>query len=591
MTTEPVAAAAMEDLRRAELERREQSRRARESGGAAPLRARRRSTGRGTWTDLSSAPVADEPALDPVRLPPRVTHALGRIADELGEGAAVVDDLLLQATSAPDPLHAVAVGAVEFLSRADGLPALGHLIDLAAGGLPVLTETDRARAEAIRSNRLPAPRTDPETVDAWQLHLEATEAQGRAVLSTAAWLRLVEQLPLSVVDDLIDQGALRRNTRPHTWPEQTDRVRYVRARLDPGRLDDTDVDSLDWRDETRRRILAAGGTVEPLDGRHDEWSLRSALLNGEVSALDAIQDGGSEELPSSLADLVLSLQRIRQGGVVNSRLGHDRSLFGLLEDCLPEGRLISGGTPFHYWAGARRLYRLLDDMHWFMACEPSETGRVVRATLQQAAALRNPESHGAAGGADREARAVQAYLSFLHAGPTDRDRLDQGVGLLEDILKRGGKRRGGVEGAQRHRMRTLSELLQGLRLKGKPRDVLNPYLALCVEDGSTEWGQGWRDLRRRVPSEQVEYINGAKDRIRRIETARRLGEEAETLYEVPLNEQFLWVSHDRSELLSPGPLPLARRTEPSTEQEKSWTAVQAAREIIGRCAARLRNDH
>ncbi|MGW2641541.1 hypothetical protein [Streptomyces sp. NPDC001348] len=530
-------------------------------------------------------------AAQPFQLPLRVAQVLGRVADELGESSAAVEGLSQRAATAADPLRAVAAEAVELLGRMTALPALGCLLDLAAGGLPVLVEDDRVRAEAIRSGRVPAPQTAPEAVDAWQLHLEALEAQGRAVLSTASWQRLVERLPLPVVDDLIDQGGLRVNDAPHIWPEQTERVRYVRARLDPGRLDDDDVEALDWQDEECRRALAAGGTVQPVDGRHDEWSLRSALLSGDISVLDTIRSAECEELPRDLADLVLSLQRIRRGGGVDNRLGHDRSLFGLLEDCLPGGRLVSGGTAFHHWAGTRRLYRLLDDMHWAMACEPQETERVVRAILQQAAALRNPESRGTAGAADREARAVQAYLAYLYARPGERDRLDQGVGLLEEILKRGGRRRGGVDGEPRRRMRALSELLQALRFKGKPHDVLNPYFALCVEHGSSEWGQGWRDLRRQVPPEQLEYINGAKDRIRRIETARRLGDDGEALYELPLNEEFLWVPDVRGELLHPAPRPLARRTPPSTEQEKSWTADQAAQEIIGRCAARLRIDH
>jgi hypothetical protein len=591
MTTESAASVDLDELRRAELERREQRRLARESGGIAPLRAQRRSNGSGVPAEARGAAVVDESVTEPVRLPTRVSHVLQRVVEEAGEEPAFLDRMTARAAEAPEPLRAVAAEAVVLLNRLGSLPALGHLLDLANGGLPVLAEEDRARAEALRSSRPPAPATQPRHVDAWQLHLEAEEAQGRAVLSTEAWQRLVERLPLPVVDDLIDQGDLPRNLAPHTWPQQTDRLRYVTARLEPGRLSDADVAALAWRDEACRRTLEAGDTVDPVDGRHDEWSLRSALLAGEVSALDEVRAHGDLGLPLELSNFVLSLQRVRQGGPVDGPLGRDRSLFGLLEDCIPEGRLISGGTPFHYWAGTRRLYRLLDDMHWAMACEPEQTEQVLRAALQQAAALRNPEPRGAAGSADREARAVQAYLTFLHARPGDRDRLDQAVGLLEDVLKRGGRRRGGVDGTQKYRMRALSELLQSLRLKGKPRDVLNPYLVLCVEHGSTEWGQGWRDLRRQVPAAQLEYINGAKDRIRRTETARRLGEEAEILYEIPLNERFLWVPDDRSELLQPSAKPLERRTQPSTEKEKSWTANEAAREIIGRCAGRLRNDH
>jgi hypothetical protein len=140
-------------------------------------------------------------------------------------------------------------------------------------------------------------------------------------------------------------------------------------------------------------------------------------------------------------------------------------------------------------------------------------------------------------------------------------------------------------------MTLLSELLQSLRRKSKPHDVLNPYLALCVEHGATEWRQGWRDLRKQVAAERLEYINGAKDRIKRIETARRLGDEPESVYALPLNEQFLWVPDVRSDVLQPAARPMGRRTDASGEEEQSWAAPEAAREIIGRCAAGSRNDH
>jgi hypothetical protein len=591
MTTEPAAAADLEQLRRAELERRERLRRDREGGARAPLRARRRTAENDFPAGQPDESGSGAPTPLPTPLPARVSHALRRALDGPGGDSAVSDRIEELAVRATDPLGAAAAEAADLLTRKDPLAALGHLVDLTVSGLPLLEQDELSRAEALRSGRVPAPEVRPDSVDAWQLHLESVEAHGRAVLSTATWQRLVATLPLSVVDDLIDEGALTPAAIGDAWPEPSDRSRYVTARLDPGRLTDAEVTALDWEDEARRRILEAGGTVDQLDGRHDGWSLRSALLGGDVSALDTVQVHGNQDLPPELVHFVLALLGIRQGVPVDGRMGRDWSLFGVLEDCTPGDRLISGRTPFHFWAGTRRLYRLLDDMHWAMACEPERTENAVRAAHQQAAALRNPQTQGAAGAADREARVVQAYLIFLHARPGDRDRLDQGVGLLEDVLKRGGRERGGVGGAQRRRMRDLSELLQSLRLKSKPHDVLNPYLALCVEHDSTEWGQGWRDLRRQVATEQLEYINGAKDRIRRIETARRLGEEPEPLYELPLDERFLWVPDDRSDLLQPRAQPLARRTKPSTEQEKSWTATEAAREIIGSCAGRLRNDH
>ncbi|MFF1357380.1 hypothetical protein [Streptomyces sp. NPDC058297] len=598
MTTEPRASAAIEELRRAELARREERRRARESGALAPLSTRRRDVPNAPAAEIGSGTtlVGDELVAESWEVPAqiqvsaRVSNALRLAAVDAGDPE-FHERVLERAVHARDPVAELTREAVELLGELEPLTALGHLVELAAGGLPVLSEEQCLRAEAIRSGRLPLPAAEPEPVDAWQLHLECAEAFGHATLSTAAWHRLVERLPLPVLDDLIDRGALRWQTAPHTWPEQSDRVLYVTARLTPWELADDDVAALEWKGEASRRLLVSGAMVRAENGRHDEWSLRSALLCGEVAALDVGESYSGQEFPSDLADLVLSLRRVRRGNAVDARLGRDRSLFGLLEDCVPDGRLISGGTAFHYWAGTRRMYRLLDEMHWTMACEPDRTAETLRATVQQAVALRNPADRGAAAKADREARAVQAYLYYLNARPGDRDRLDQGVGLLEDVLKRGGQRRGGVDGEQRHRMRTLSEILQSLRLSSKPHGVLNPYLALCVEHGSTEWGQGWRDLRRQVATEQLEYINGAKDRIRRIETARRLGGDGEYLYQLPLDERFLWVPEDRNEVLEPRPRPLERRSGGATEQEQAWTATEAAREIIGRSAGRLRKDH
>ncbi|MFB4420376.1 hypothetical protein C5F59_004685 [Streptomyces sp. QL37] len=594
MTTDPTTAADLEALRRAELARREERRRARQTGLIPSLRARGRAASAEPVISAIEAVVEDPipgpaevPA--PLRLSDRAMAVLERVAAEAG-APGFVGEALLRAGREIDPESALAYGVCDLLAGLPPLSAIRHLVDLAAAGLPVLHEDQRVRAEMICSGRAPAPDVAPATIDAWQLHLEAVEAEGHGTLPTVAWQRLVEQLPQPIVDDLIDRGVLRRQTRVHTWPRESERVRYATARLSPQALTDEEVAGLEWRDEACRRTLWSGGTVDVVDGRHDQWSLRSALLVGETAALDDVEPQTDSHLPEDLAELVAELKEVKRGGPVGWRSGQDPSLFGLLEDCLPSGRLISGRTSFHYWAGTRRLYRLLDDVHWAMACDPDDVADARAATVRQAAALRNGDTRSWAASADREARAVQAYLQFLGARRNDRERFDRGVGLLEEVLKRGGARRGGVGGKERHRMTGLSELLQTLRLNGRPNDVLNPYLALCVEHGSNEWRQGWRDLRTQVPAEQLEYINGAKDRIKRMETAQRLGERPETVYALPLNEKFLWVPGIRNEVLLPAPRPMARRTAASTQEEQLWTATGAAREIIGRNAERLRNN-
>ncbi|MEH0515557.1 MULTISPECIES: hypothetical protein [unclassified Streptomyces] len=233
MTPEPAAAADLEQLRRAELERRERLRRDREGGARAPLRARRRPTGNDSLTGQPDESGSGAPTPLPTPLPARVSHALRRALDEPGGDCAVTDRIEELAVRATDPLGAAAAEAADLLTRKDPLAALGHLVDLTVSGLPLLEQDELSRAEALRSGRVPAPEVRPDSVDSWQLHLESVEAHGRAVLSTATWQRLVATLPLSVVDDLIDEGALTSAAIGDAWPEPSDRSRYVTARLDP----------------------------------------------------------------------------------------------------------------------------------------------------------------------------------------------------------------------------------------------------------------------------------------------------------------------------------------------------------------------
>ncbi|MDH6227843.1 hypothetical protein [Streptomyces sp. MJP52] len=584
MATESHAVDA-EERRRLELARRAETRRLRETGAIPPLRRRRAAT------NAAVPATAPPPGGEPVRLPDRALAVLNRVAETFGIPD-FTGEVMRRAASSAHPHAVVGLEVLALLEDARPLTALRHLLDLTASGVEVLTERDRMRAEALTSGRLPLPELRPGTVDAWQLHLEAVEATAQhATLPSDTWRRLVERLPLPALDDILDRPRIPSGLTPHLWPEWTDRVRHVVARVDPRALGDEDVTALGWRDEEARRVLEAGGTVEPPDGRHDAWSIRSALLNGEASVLDEIGPSVERNLPSDLLDLIDSLRDIRRGGAVDARLGHERSLFGLIEDCLGESRVVSGRTPFHHWAGTRRMYRLLDRLHWCMACEPEGVEAAVNAVLQQAATLRNQAVGGLAAGADREARVVQAYLHFLFARTGEHHRLDQAVGLLEDVLKRGGPERGGAPRALRRRIQTLSELLQALRAKSKPREVLNPYLALCVEHGSQEWRWGWRTLRNQVATEQLEYVNGVKDRIRRAETALRLEAEPEIFYALPLDEDLLWVPRERNRVLLPDLERMPRTTAPATAEERQWTGDEAAREIIGRSAERLRNDH
>lgn len=575
----------LEELRRREMAQRARRRLARERGEIPVLSARFRKISSSSENDATPSPQSE-----PVTLSARADQALRRIAEEAGDPDSFVE-VLARAGAEEDP-HAVVVEAVrEHLLNCSPLVALRHLVELTHGGLPMLADDELSRGEALLAERLPAPSASPLHPDAWQIHVEAVEASGRGVLSGEAWHRLAGTLPLPVVDDLIDAGTLDRRVLPALRGLE-DREAYLVARLEPEDLTEAELSVLGWQDEARRRALHRGEAIDALDGCHDRWSLRSALLGGETAGLDSVTNtlAPGQSLPSALAQFLHSLQSIRRGGAVDRELGNDRGLFAVLEDWLPAGRLVAGRAAFHYWAGTRRLYRLLDELHWAMAVEPETVPDTLRGVVQQASALRNEQGGATAGRADREARVVLAYVYFLTARPGERDRLDHAVGLLEELIRSGTGRPGGMGGQTRSALKKLSALLQALRQKHRTQDVLNPYFALCVEHGSTEWRHGWRNLRRQVSGERLEYINSAKDRIQRLDAAKRLGTASASLYTMPLDERLLWVPRERSPLLYPPAQPLERRTDTSTEEELQWSASEAARELIGRSAGSTRNN-
>jgi hypothetical protein len=581
MTSEFAAIPNTEALRQAELMRREQRRLARERGEIPGLQARRRLRPEPDSND-QRAPKANAPLGDVAaapRLPARLTAVLDRIAAEIDD-ADLVPWMIMHSADVAALLPAAEEYLGELAPRVPPLTMLGYIVELTASGLPLMEDQDRVRAEALLSGRLPAPAVNPSEVDAWQFHLEVVEASTHAVLSRVAWRRLVEDLPLPVLDDLIESGHIGQKLRLGEWPRQTERVLYVLARVAPSELTDDEIVTLGWRDEQRRRALAAGETVQPMLGQHDQWSIRSALLEGDLSVLDSAEVRTGSELPAPMARLVTSLQAMRQGGSMPTELGHDPALFGLLEDCLRPEQLIAGNSAFHHWAGARRLYRLLDELHWAMAAEPDAVDRALQEALRQASALRNDRQGRYAGKADREARAVLAYLYFLTARPGEGDRLTRGIGLLEELLRSTWARGKGAEAKDRRRLAELSGLLQRLRQVSRPGEVLNPYLALCTGHSSGEWRQGWRDLRRQVPPERLEYINGAKDRIQRIETARRLGSGYEQLYQLPVDDSWQRVPEGRAPELCPPIARMPRGSAASSPDDLAWSAGEAARQII-----------
>lgn len=566
----------VEELRAQERARREQRSRARSRGELPPLQASRRSPlSEGTLVPSAEGLVEQSVVVEvPSRgISPRLRAVLAR----------------LNIDADVEPLAEAALAVIRTLTPLGGVRAL---VDLTGAGLELLDERMLVRAEALAADRLPLPpvdategeaQTEKESVDdRWRLHLETQAVGQRALLSPRAWQRLATRLPLPIVDDLVDAGQFNSRDFSAALRGDTDRALYLRARITPAQLTDDELDRLGWHDELCRRALVSGGSLPPSGDGLDAWRFRAALRNGDASVITDLSPGQHSSLPSDLQRLVGYLKAVRAGATVPKELLNDRGLWCLLEQFLPSDRLVDGSAPFHRWAGVRRMHQLLLDGHRLMHSAADDADLLVKQAVEQAVVLRN---HGAgslwAGRADREARNVLAYLRFLCAGPADGHHLEHGISLLEDVARR----RDGTPRVVRDRVRRNIDVLNGLRTTRKPREVLNPYLACGVEHRAPEWRGAWSGLRRTLAGEALEAVNDAKDRIQRQETAERKGSRVTLFFALPLEPRHWRLPQDRSLVLEPPARPMRRRSAPSTEAEREWTAVIVATDIVSAARA------
>lgn len=174
---------------------------------------------------------------------------------------------------------------------------------------------------------------------------------GRARLGTR--LRVSNETPASVIDDLIDRGmAIELGEGPldAPWgPNDTDLARYLRARLDPQALTAEDVLDLQFGDEAVRRYLAGDESVRaaiPSSTVDDVDMLRSVVSGVESSSL------ASDPLIQELSSLLSSPKRVAPSELLLS----DQSVWQVLIDAGVGGG-PGGGPLAQRFAGVSSLSR------------------------------------------------------------------------------------------------------------------------------------------------------------------------------------------------------------------------------------------
>ena len=194
----------------------------------------------------------------------------------------------------------VLLGATDLAERLSGTWPLVALLDSLTGGTSLTPQAASARLAASEMARSgsqgPLRFPDDLEVPGPAFELLATFG-GRCSDLTKAAPDFLATLPMSVLDDLIDQGALPAGV-VGTIPVVATRT-YLQARLDPARLTDVQVEQLDFTRERARRALAQGDheALRTLGDDPEAAGFRaiSGLLRGEYRPVQMVPGMNPEQ--------------------------------------------------------------------------------------------------------------------------------------------------------------------------------------------------------------------------------------------------------------------------------------------------------
>lgn len=423
---------------------------------------------------------------------------------------------------------------------------------LLTSGLDLLDEELRSCSHALLED---APEQVGADDPAWRLY----QAERRLFREGALSDELLHELPLSLLDELIDQKVV---TVPFP-PDGSERSSYLCARVAPGELTSEELDLLGWEEERARRQYLEG--LPPQDHWPVPLQLLARLRAGDLTVLD---DPGTG-LPRSLRRLLSRLRKVREKQEpIDSELVGDLSLWPVLERLPFSWRSDSPKEVqrFAEWRAVRHALRLTSQAH-LAALDNDRQAMQLKFVEAEKVARSLSTVRGLP--AQWEGRNLRAYLCALAGHPLNA--LLKEFNALDRIAK-----------SLPSEMRTvLAQNLELLRELHRSRDrsrMLNPYLVLGVPDRDPNWKNQWRRLRRTVGEETEVLINQAKDLIDQAER----GHLEHAFFSLPAARGRWSVPEPRIGALQPQPVPLKRRTATPTQDERDHLRIRAARAIIDR---------
>ncbi|MBW8483947.1 hypothetical protein [Actinomadura parmotrematis] len=413
---------------------------------------------------------------------------------------------------------------------------VANLVVLGQAGVPWFSELGLIRAMLLAEERptVQAVGRLPEALlsgsAAWRRYLAVL---GHPVRLTGGELaESCAALPLSLVDDLIDNGQVGAGDRP--WERRADprEADYLAARLVPDQITSAQAAALGWPEAVSRHAYLAGA-VETGDAVLDALA---ALYEGDNSDLFELRAALPAEQQANLRAVLDGVPVGRWPAWVTA----DRGLWRLLAAQWSAQAAADGDRD--RWMDPRA-----SDFHLWNAFRSAHE-RIVRGDL--AGAVRQSDALSAFSAAeeppalyDLEIRNLRAYLMQRPQGPEHRSgRLDLAVELLDAD----------------HPVISANRRLVEARLEtpvNERESWENPFFVLGLTHGDPAWNERWRAL-------TVEHRDDVDESARINDAWRRIHDAvgASGFFALPVEPGVIDVPAERSAVLVPSLAPLARRT-------------------------------
>ncbi|MEV4372951.1 hypothetical protein AB0J71_38195 [Nonomuraea sp. NPDC049637] len=424
----------------------------------------------------------------------------------------------------------------------DPIQLVTHLRRLLEAGIPWMSERGIRRVALLAAPRPmfgTVRQLDSASLDGdiyWRLYLAVLGHPAR--ISPEEVLPLIPELPLPIVDDLVDIGVLGQDDGPWAHRKDTYESAYLRARLVPESISRADAEHISWAENAARHAFLDGDAVMG----NDLLEMLAALYTGDKVDLFALRT----MLPPPQRRLINEIMDGMSVGRWPAHVTSDRELWRLLDEQWARSVQEDGG---HRDSKTSRGSRLINATHgefhaWRAFCSAYNCildGRIDRA-VQQAESLEKVD-------ANTDLRAeINNMLAYLAQRPDqwkDED-LEKADKLLDQV---------------RHLHPTVEKNLDIVRNRSlisvnNRTSWENPYFILGLPHGDPAWNARWRDLST-DHRDDVEKLAACNDAWQRLHEAEKFGT---PFFALPLDAATLNFPEGRSSALLPPLQPLPRRT-------------------------------